>query len=115
MNVPQRKELALAGHALAKKLNAGSDAPFIEVAKLVSDLSTQLDITRAALREKTKQCDVLLVALEKYEQAFEEMFAQCCSNPVFDAWGKPVKGLSTLSEAHFIAGKAIAHVKGGAA
>lgn len=60
------------------------------------------------------QRDELLAALEKYEQAFGEMFAQCCSNPVYDAWGKPVEGLSTLSEAHFIAGKAISHIKGGA-
>ncbi|SXZ03432.1 BAR domain-containing protein [Klebsiella pneumoniae] len=61
------------------------------------------------------QRDQLLAALEKYEQAFEEMFAQCCSNPVYDARGKPVQGLSTLSEAHFIAGKAITNIKGGAA
>ena len=60
------------------------------------------------------QRDELLTALEKYEQAFGEMFAQCCSNPVYDAWGKPVEALNTLSEAHFIAGKAITHIKGGA-
>ena len=59
MNIEQRKELALAGHALAKKMNAGGDAPFIEVAKLVADLSTQLDVTTAALREKTKQSAAL--------------------------------------------------------
>ncbi|MEF4800008.1 hypothetical protein U9687_00580 [Escherichia coli] len=61
------------------------------------------------------QHDELLTALEKYEQAFGELFAQCCSNPVYDAWGWPVEGLSSLSEAHYLAGKAIARTKGGAA
>ncbi|WP_236061677.1 MULTISPECIES: hypothetical protein [Klebsiella] len=61
------------------------------------------------------QRDDLLAVLEKYELAFDEMFAQCCSNPVYDAWGKPVEGLRTLSEAHFLAGRVISSIKGGAA
>lgn len=59
MNIEQRAQLALAGHALAKKLNAGGDMSFIEVANLVADMSTQLDVTTAALREMTKQRDAL--------------------------------------------------------
>jgi hypothetical protein len=36
------KELAAAGHALAKA--QGADAPLTEIAKLVSDLATRLDV-----------------------------------------------------------------------
>lgn len=91
-----------------KKYKAQLENAALEHAKVAG----QRDALQAAL---ISQRDELLTALEKYEQAFSEMFAQCCSNPVYDAWGKPVEALSTLSEAHFIAGKAITHIKGGAA
>lgn len=53
------------------------------------------------------QRDELLAALKLYEQAFDAMFAQCCSNGIKDAWGKPVD-CTLLNEAHCAAGSAIA-------
>ncbi|WNL63657.1 hypothetical protein ST4_099 [Aeromonas phage ST4] len=50
--------------------------------------------------------DATLAALQKYEEAFDLLFGQCCSNGIFDAWGKRVN-CTTLNEAHELAGKAI--------
>ncbi|EPT7016868.1 hypothetical protein ACVR2M_004351 [Cronobacter sakazakii] len=50
-------ELIAAGHELAKCLD--SDTPLMDIAPLLSKMATQLDVTTAALREKTKQCDQL--------------------------------------------------------
>lgn len=52
----------------------------------------------------------LLTALQKYEDAFGDMFAQCCSNPITDAWGRPVNMLK-LNEAHYLAGNVIKELK----
>lgn len=41
-------------------------------------------------------------ALQAYEHAFEGLFAQCCSNPVKDAWGRPVD-MTNLNRAHELA------------
>ena len=54
----------------------------------------------------------LLEALQKYEEFFSEMFAQCCSNPVFDAWHKQVNAIDILNDAHQIGEKAIAKALG---
>lgn len=48
-------ELIAAGHELAKCLD--SNTPLLDIAKLLSKMAAQLDVTTAALREKTKQCD----------------------------------------------------------
>lgn len=45
-------------------------------------------------------------ALKLYEQAFEAMLVQCCSNGIKDAWGKPVD-CTLLNQAHCAAGKAL--------
>jgi hypothetical protein len=58
----------------------------------------------------TAQSDDLLAALKLYEQAFDRMFAQCCSNGMKDAWGKPVD-CTLLNHAHYAAGKAIANAQ----
>ncbi|PUY22234.1 hypothetical protein [Cronobacter sakazakii] len=50
-------ELIAAGHELAKCLD--SNTPLLDIAKLLSKMATQLDVTTAALREKTKQCEQL--------------------------------------------------------
>ena len=50
-------ELIAAGHELAKCLD--SDTPLMDIAPLLSKMATQLDVTTAALREKTKQCEKL--------------------------------------------------------
>ncbi|EOU9599230.1 hypothetical protein E7W39_10295 [Cronobacter sakazakii] len=52
-------ELIAAGHELAKCLD--SNTPLMDIAKLLSKMATQLDVTTAALREKTKQCEQLAV------------------------------------------------------
>ncbi|CBA28850.1 hypothetical protein AB8W27_15195 [Cronobacter turicensis] len=49
-------ELIAAGHELAKCLD---NEPLIDIAKMLSKMATQLDVTTAALREKTKQCEQL--------------------------------------------------------
>lgn len=45
-------------------------------------------------------------ALVKYEEAFDGLFISCCSNGVFNAWGKPVN-CTALNEAHDMARKAL--------
>ncbi len=55
----ENNELVKAGHELAKCLD--SNTPLIDIAKLLSKMATQLDVTTAALREKTKQCESLAV------------------------------------------------------
>ncbi|WP_234005963.1 hypothetical protein [Cronobacter sakazakii] len=50
-------ELIAAGHELAKCLD--SNTPLMDIAPLLSKMATQLDVTTAALREKTKQCEQL--------------------------------------------------------
>ncbi|ELY6147103.1 hypothetical protein ACLF4G_000892 [Cronobacter sakazakii] len=52
-------ELIAAGHELAKCLD--SNTPLLDIAKLLSKMATQLDVTTAAMREKTKQCAQLAV------------------------------------------------------
>ncbi|EOC1307569.1 hypothetical protein ACI09E_000734 [Cronobacter dublinensis] len=49
-------ELIAAGHELAKCLD---NEPLLDIAKLLSKIATQLDVTTAALRKKTKQCEQL--------------------------------------------------------
>lgn len=53
----ENNELVRVGHSLAKCLD--SNTPLIDIAKLLSKMATQLDVTTAALREKTKQCEQL--------------------------------------------------------
>lgn len=45
-------------------------------------------------------------ALLAYEAAFEDLFAQCCSNPIRNAWGKQVD-MTKLNHAHYLAGDAL--------
>ncbi|WP_017384462.1 hypothetical protein [Enterobacter hormaechei] len=53
------KELINAGHALAKAIS--NDTPLIEIAKMVSNLATQLDIQIA----RSHQLSIALEAAEK--------------------------------------------------
>lgn len=50
-------ELIAAGHELAKCLD---NEPLIDIAKMIVRLADKLDVTTAALREKTKQCEQLV-------------------------------------------------------
>ncbi|MFW0857016.1 hypothetical protein QMS86_13970 [Cronobacter dublinensis] len=49
-------ELISAGHELAKCLD---NEPLLDIAKMIVRLVDKLDVTTAALREKTKQCEQL--------------------------------------------------------
>ncbi|ELY6345168.1 hypothetical protein SNQ56_002094 [Cronobacter muytjensii] len=53
-------ELIAAGHELAKCLDS---EPLLDIAKLLSKMATQLDVTTEALREKTKQCEQVAQAV----------------------------------------------------
>lgn len=68
-----------------------------------NDITVELMPAVEALKASHGQ---MLAALQKYEEAFDLLFGQCCSNGIFDAWGKPVN-CTTLNEAHELAGKAI--------
>lgn len=57
MSEPNNKELVAAGHQFARLMS--SDMPLIDIAKMITRLAERLDITAAALREKSKQCDQL--------------------------------------------------------
>ncbi|MDK1187353.1 hypothetical protein QMS74_01730 [Cronobacter sakazakii] len=50
----ENNELVKAGHELAKYLD--SNTPLMDIAKMIVRLADKLDVTTAALREKTKQC-----------------------------------------------------------
>ncbi|EKK7713430.1 hypothetical protein PO816_000269 [Cronobacter dublinensis] len=47
-------ELIAAGHELAKSLD---NEPLLDIAKMIVRLADKLEVTTAALREKTKQCE----------------------------------------------------------
>lgn len=87
--LPQAKAAHSAGHALG--LPGGTD------------ITVELVPAVEALMASHGQA---LAALVKYEEAFDLLFGQCCSNGIFDAWGKRVD-CTTLNEAHELAGKAI--------
>lgn len=91
--IQQAKAAHSAGHALG--LPGGTDIT-VELLPAVEALKTSHDQA--------------LAALQKYEEAFDLLFGQCCSNGIFDAWGKPVN-CTTLNEAHELAGKAIKSTK----
>ncbi|ELY4332866.1 hypothetical protein SMZ18_000768 [Cronobacter dublinensis] len=50
-------KLIAAGHELAKCLD--SNEPLLDIAKMIVRLADKLEVTTAALREKTKQCEQL--------------------------------------------------------
>ncbi|EOI5791963.1 hypothetical protein ACMS1S_000079 [Cronobacter malonaticus] len=60
----ENNELVKAGHELAKCLD---NEPLLDIAKMLSKMATQLDVTTAALREKTKQCNELANELNAVE------------------------------------------------
>ncbi|EOG5419310.1 hypothetical protein ACLE0S_001049 [Cronobacter malonaticus] len=61
-------ELIAAGHELAKCLD--SNTPLIDIAKMIVRLADKLDVTTAALCEKTKQCDALASENAALKKAF---------------------------------------------
>lgn len=72
-------ELIAAGHELAKCLD---NEPLLDIAKLLSKMATQLDVTTAALREKTKQCEQLAAensALKSSRAVLAENTFEACN------------------------------------
>lgn len=59
------KELVAAGHKFAANINA--DTPLIDMAKMVSELATQLDVALAAAAEAGKQRGVVMTNLADME------------------------------------------------
>jgi len=59
----------------------------------------------AEIAELKRQRDELLVALNKYEEAFDGLFGRCGSNGVFNHWGGRID-CSTLNEAHELSSNA---------
>ncbi|MGL4460247.1 MAG: hypothetical protein ACRCUB_17975 [Plesiomonas shigelloides] len=80
------------------------------IAMTTEGLYAKADIA-AELGLRDMHIDVLLEAVQKYEAAFNAMFAQCCSNGIFDAWGKPVSCLP-LNDAHATSDRALKLVTG---
>lgn len=53
-----------------------------------------------------------VAALKEYEAFFDQLFAQACSNGLFDAWGRPIN-CTRLNKAHHMAERALkAHPTG---
>ena len=46
--------------------------------------------------------EVLVECIKAMENAHESMFTQCCSNPVYNAWGKQVD-VSAMNEMQLVA------------
>ncbi|NCH04051.1 hypothetical protein EHJ06_22280 [Cronobacter malonaticus] len=84
-------ELIAAGHELAKCLD--SNTPLIDIAKLLSKMATQLDVTTAALREKTKQCEQLAA-----ENAAQREFIATCFHAAGDGGDMDGADIQALGE-----------------
>ncbi|EOU3311736.1 hypothetical protein ACNVJZ_001502 [Cronobacter sakazakii] len=69
-------ELIAAGHELAKCLD--SNTPLIDIAKLLSKMATQLNVTAAELREKTKQCEELAAENAVLKSKGRELLKEVC-------------------------------------
>ncbi|KAB1467968.1 hypothetical protein FZI27_20610 [Cronobacter sakazakii] len=65
-------ELIAAGHELAKCLD--SNTPLLDIAKMIVRLADKLEVTTAALREKTKQCEKLAEENAELKNALEWLY-----------------------------------------
>ncbi|MCU3443779.1 hypothetical protein [Enterobacter asburiae] len=68
------KELINAGHALAKAIS--NDTPLIEIAKMVSNLATQLDVQLARSNALAAENAGLKAAIVEHSQRFT--VCRCC-------------------------------------
>ncbi|ELY4225171.1 hypothetical protein SMY85_002918 [Cronobacter sakazakii] len=81
-------ELISAGHELEKFLD--STTPLIAIAKLLSKMATQLNVTTAALREKTKQCEELAAENAGLKAAFDKPQAYLSWHAIPPTWEDPL-------------------------
>ncbi|ELY3977889.1 hypothetical protein ACI0X6_003676 [Cronobacter sakazakii] len=86
----ENNELVRAGHELAKCLD---NEPLIDIAKLLSKMATQLDVTTAALREKMKQCEQLAA-----ENAAQREFIATCFHAAGDGGDMDGADIQALGE-----------------
>ncbi|HAM5330741.1 TPA: hypothetical protein IB053_002406 [Escherichia coli] len=99
-------ELVKAGHDLAKALSA--DVPLTEIAKVIINLATQLDVTTAAVRAMQAERDQLAAecaALKEFARnAREEMESYHDDDGLFsyDADGEQMDALLRLCDAQGI-------------
>lgn len=68
------KELVAAGHQFAKNLS--SDTPLIDMAKMISQLATQLDVALVAAGEACKQRDAVLAENVVKSDVIERLIGQ---------------------------------------
>ena len=88
-----------------------AEAEFRQVGRACDDLLREA--AQPAEQQPAPDVAGLVEALDKYEFAFKELFAQCCSNPVTNSWGKPVS-MAALNNAHaFASSRLAAHRKQG--
>lgn len=76
--------------------------------EIIADASDKFAMVRGRFVDER---DEILAALEKYEAAHSDLFGQCCSNPVTNAWGEKVN-MTLLNEAHVAGSSVIARAKG---
>ncbi|HDI3023020.1 TPA: hypothetical protein PL523_003544 [Cronobacter turicensis] len=97
----ENNELVRAGHELAKCLD--SNTPLLDIAKMLSKMATQLDVTTAALREKTKQCEQLAAENAALKagigESYDEMEQLDEGHFSTDADGEPMDTLISLVSA----------------
>lgn len=84
-------ELIAAGHELAKCLD--SNTPLLDIAKMIVRLADKLDVTTAALREKTKQCEQLAA-----ENAVQREFIATCFHAAGDGGDMDGADIQALGE-----------------
>ncbi|PPX97186.1 hypothetical protein [Cronobacter sakazakii] len=86
-------ELIATGHELAKCLD---NEPLIDIAKMIVRLADKLDVTTAALREKTKQCEAMAAENAALKSALEWLY-EAVSMP--DSGHVPDKYYSAVTNA----------------
>ena len=83
-------ELIAAGHELAKCLD---NEPLLDIAKMIVRLADKLDVTTAALREKTKQCEKLVA-----ENVVQREFIATCFHAAGDGGDMDGADIQALGE-----------------
>ncbi|EQA5722284.1 hypothetical protein ACX4ER_003909 [Cronobacter dublinensis] len=94
-------ELIAAGHELAKCLD---NEPLLDIAKMIVRLADKLDVTTAALREKTKQCEQLAAenaALKDYHPQPQGVAMMTALDAFFEHEDVPEQGMMAAFEILF--------------
>lgn len=112
MTIHNNSELIKAGRDFRDMMTSAT--ALIDIAKMISNLASQLDVTTAALREKTKQCDALVIPtgwklipeeLHLGEDEIELICSQCGNGD--ELYGDFVDGVFRVGEIEDDEGKMI--------